>query len=66
MKEDRCWEKQQVFVEVSLPKPCGGLLEAWRAMELCERLLIPSALVKDVLCMLCWLPAAALSSSSSA
>lgn len=44
--------------------PCGGLLDAWRAMEPCERVLIPSALVKDELRMLRWLPAAMLSSSS--
>ena len=44
--------------------PCGGLLDAWRGMEPCERVLIPSALVKDELRMLRWLPAAMLSSSS--
>ncbi len=35
-------------------------------MELCERVLAPSALVKEVLRMLRWLPAAKLSSSSRA
>lgn len=46
--------------------PWAGVLEAARAMEPCERVLAPSALVKDVLRMLRWLPAARLSSSSRA
>ena len=49
-----------------VPRPCAGLLDAWRAMEPWERVLMPSALVKDVLRMLRWLPAARLSSSSRA
>ena len=45
--------------------PCAGLLEAWRAREPWERVLMPSALVKDALRTLRWLPAAMLSSSSN-